>query len=192
MPTTSLALPGVRCGPRLIDGVEIRPLSPLSDMRGSLCEVHRDIWHAAPRPIQWDYIRTRRRVLRGVHVHRLRWDYFVVVEGRAAIGLCDIRRDGPSFLASMMIETNGDEPCCIIVPPGVAHGLYAVSATRYLYGLTAGYDGLDQSGCRFDDPALGLAWPDPAPKVVKRDADQPPLAGLIAAFEAAGGVPPGC
>jgi dTDP-4-dehydrorhamnose 3,5-epimerase len=174
-----------------IDGVRIRPLAPLHDVRGSLCEIHRDEWQAAPKPVQWDYIRTRRGVLRGVHVHRLRWDYFVVLEGQASIGLCDLRRGRNSFLQSMVVEASGRDACCIIVPPGVAHGLLALTATRYLYGLTAAYDGRDQAGCRFDDPKLRLAWPSAAPKVLARDAGLPSFDELIEAFEAAGGVPAG-
>ncbi len=143
----------------------------------------------AARPLQWDFINTRARVLRGVHVHRLRHDYIVVVGGRATIGLADLRRTGPSFRRGMTLRADGETPQVLIIPPGVAHGIYAHGSVTYLYGLSAYYDGVDQAGCRFDDPDLDIDWPSPAPILLPRDADLPDFATLLRQFEAAGGVP---
>jgi dTDP-4-dehydrorhamnose 3,5-epimerase len=169
-------------------GVSLRPLAPAEDLRGSLCEVHRDGWELAPRPVQWDLITTKPRVLRGVHVHRLRYDYMIAIQGTAIIGLTDIRRRSPSFRRGMTIEVAGDRPRVVIVPPGVAHGIYTPGPMLYLYGLTNYYDGQDQLGCRFDDPALGIAWPDNNPIQLPRDTRLPDLDVLLRQFEAAGGV----
>lgn len=172
-----------------IAGVRLRPLAPAPDLRGSLCEIHRDSWELAARPVQWDFINTRRHVLRGVHVHRLRTDHIVVVGGRATIGLADLRRNSPSFRRGMTLEADGEAPQILIVPPGVAHGIYAHDPVIYLYGLSAYYDGVDQAGCRFDDPALEIDWPSPDPILLPRDADLPDFGTLLRQFEAAGGVP---
>ena len=169
-------------------GVACRSLEPAEDLRGSLCEVHRDEWGLAPRPVQWDFITTKPRVLRGLHVHRLRHDYMITVGGYATIGLVDIRRQSPSFRRSMTIAVAGDRPQVIIVPPGVAHGIYTPGPMLYLYGLSNYYDGKDQLGCRFDDPALEIGWPDKEPIQLPRDTRLPDLNTLLQEFEAAGGV----
>jgi len=171
-----------------IAGVEIRGLAPAADLRGSLCEVHRDAWGLAPRPVQWDFIATHPNVLRGVHVHRLRYDYLVMAQGRATLGLTDLRRDAPSFCRGMTIEAPGDAPLLVVVPPGVAHGIYAHGPLIYLYGLTGYWDGTDQLGCRFDDPDLGIAWPVRDPILLPRDAGLPDFSSFLRQFEAAGGV----
>lgn len=174
-----------------IDGVLVRALDPIPDLRGSLCEIHRDGWGLAPRPVQWDFITTKARVLRGLHVHRLRYDYLIVIQGNATYGLADLRRGSSSFRRSMVIRSSGERPEVVIVPPGVAHGIYAYNSMLYLYGLSHAYDGGDQSGCRFDDPALGIDWPDRDPVLLPRDAGMQDVQSLLQEFEAAGGVPKG-
>jgi dTDP-4-dehydrorhamnose 3,5-epimerase len=174
-----------------IDGVLVRALQSIPDLRGSLCEIHRDGWGLAPRPVQWDFITTKSRVLRGIHVHRLRYDYLIVVQGRATFGLADLRRRSPSFRRSMAFSVAGDRPEVIIVPPGVAHGVFAHEAMIYLYGLSHPYDGGDQLGCRYDDAALDIDWPDKQPVLLPRDLDLPDFETLLEEFEAAGGVPEG-
>jgi dTDP-4-dehydrorhamnose 3,5-epimerase len=172
-----------------IADVVVRRLAPIPDVRGTLCEIHRDAWDVAPRPVQWDFVTTQPRVLRGVHVHQRRFDYMIVLSGRATLGLTDLRRRGPSFRSSMAIEAMGEAPCMVVIPPGVAHGIYAHGALSYLYGLTAAWDGSDEDlGCRYDDPAMGIAWPDMAATLLERDAALPDFAALVREFEAAGGV----
>ncbi len=175
---------GRRDGSDIAD-VTVRALDPIGDIRGDLCEIHRDEWELAPRPVQWTFVSTKPRVLRGVHVHYLRWDYMIVLDGHATIGLKDVRHDQKSFGHKMMIEVTGDEPTAVTIPPGVAHGIYANSALRYLYGLTVAWDGSDEDvGCRFDDPALAINWPSATPLVLPRDLDLPDFATLLRRYKA--------
>lgn len=176
---------------RPIAGVVVRPLEPNLDMRGSVCEIHRDSWGPAPRPVQWDFIATRAGVLRGVHVHRLRYDYMVVTKGRGTFGFSDLRANSPSFRQSMTVEVSGEAPCSVLVPPGVAHGIYAHEDMIYLYGLTAYWEGKDEIGCRFDDPVMNIGWPVKQPIQLARDAELPSFETLLRRFEEAGGVAPG-
>jgi dTDP-4-dehydrorhamnose 3,5-epimerase len=168
-----------------IDGVRVRPLDPIGDMRGSLCEVHRDTWDLAPRPVQWDFIFSKAGTLRGVHVHRLRWDFVVVLEGHATIGLKDIRRAGRSFGNVMAIDIPDGRPTVVTIPPGVAHGVFASTALRYLYGLTVPWDGADEDlGCRYDDAALAIPWPNEPRRVLPRDLELPDFATLVERYDA--------
>lgn len=183
-----MEMPNRACRPGVIYDVAITALRSHRDDRGSLSEFHRDTWHGAVRPVQWDYIATEAGVLRGVHVHRKRTDLFVVVEGHATIGLHDLRRASASFGVGMTIRVDGHQPAVITVPPGVAHGILAHDALRHLYGLTAYFDEDDQAGCRWDDPRLCIDWLIANPRLLERDAALPSLSALLAAFEAAGGV----
>lgn len=169
-----------------IVGVTVRAFESIEDARGALVEVHRDDWDLAPRPVQWDVVKTNANVLRGVHVHCLRWDYVIVVDGRGTIGLTDVRRDQKSFAQSMTIEVTGDRPTLVTIPPGVAHGICANTALIHLYGLTVGWDGSDEElGCRYDDPALAIDWPTDKPQLLQRDLDLPDFASLLRHYEAA-------
>ena len=169
-----------------IAGVTVRAFEPIDDFRGGLSEIHKDDWKLAPRPVQWDLLSTRASVLRGVHVHRLRWDYIIVLDGHGTIGLKDIRRETRSFGRNMVIEVTGDQPTVVTIPPGVAHGILANTALRHLYGLTVAWDGSDEElGCRYDDPGLGIDWPLKTPLLLPRDLELPDFATLVRQFEAA-------
>lgn len=169
----------------VIDGVRVRRLQPNVDVRGSLSEVHRDSWELAPRPVQWDFIVSRAGTMRGVHVHRLRWDFVVVLEGHATIGLKDLRRGGSSFGNVMAIDIPDEQPTVVTIPPGVAHGVFASTALRYLYGLTVPWDGTDEDlGCRYDDPALAIPWPAAPVHILPRDLALPDFATLVGQYEA--------
>ena len=61
------------------------------------------------------------------------------------------------------------------IPPGVAHGFQALTEATLLYMVTEPYDGTDEHGFGFDDPALGLSWPLANPLVSDRDRTAPPL-----------------
>jgi dTDP-4-dehydrorhamnose 3,5-epimerase len=167
-----------------IAGVTVRAVDAIGDVRGALSEIHRDEWALGPRPVQWDFIRTRPGVLRGVHVHRLRWDYFVLLDGQARIGLTDVRR-ASTFRRSMTIDVNSEHPTVVTVPPGVAHGVFAKSALLYLYGLSVAWDGSDEDlGCRYDDPALGVEWSSAPPLLLQRDLELPDFDTLVRQYEA--------
>ena len=173
-----------------IVGVTVRVLNPIADVRGALCEIHRDEWGLAPRPVQWDLVTSEPKALRGVHVHCLRWDYIITLDGHATIGLKDLRRDKNSFGRNMLINVTDRQPTIVTIPPGVLHGIFANNGLRYLYGLTVAWDGSDEDlGCRYDDQALAIDWPSPAPIVLPRDLDLPDFATLLRKYEAATAVP---
>jgi dTDP-4-dehydrorhamnose 3,5-epimerase len=183
IPTLSAAY-GVGTEEAVIAGVAVRPIASIDDRRGSLCEIHRDDWGLAPRPVQWDFVTSRPQVLRGVHVHCLRWDYIIVLKGRATIGLKDVRRGERSFRHSMLIDVSGERPTLLTIPPGVAHGIFADTALSYIYGLTVAWDGSDEDlGCRHDDPELGIKWPSQTPIMMPRDLALPNFATLLRDYE---------
>jgi dTDP-4-dehydrorhamnose 3,5-epimerase len=173
-----------------ISGVVTKTLTPVADIRGSLCEIHRDEWVVGTRrPAQWDFVITKAHTLRGMHVHQFRFDHIVILNGRATIGLADLRRNGPTFRQSMTIDALGDVPMMILVPPGVAHGICAQTPLTYLYGLTTAWDGSDEDlGCRYNDPLLRINWPVEHPVLLPRDENLPDFLTMIRQFEDAGGV----
>jgi len=168
---------------KAIADVTIRPLEAIGDIRGSLCEIHRDEWALAPKPVQWDLVTSNPGVLRGMHVHCLRWDYIIIAAGHATIGLVDLRNGLDHSARRMMINVGEGQPTLITIPPGVLHGIFANTALSYLYGLTVAWDGSDEDlGCRYDDPTLALAWPCLEATVLSRDAELPDFATLAQHF----------
>ena len=74
----------------------------------------------------------------------------------------------------------------IWIPEGFAHGFCTLEPnTEVLYKTTAYYAPKFSRGIKWDDPALGIAWPVRSDEAVVSDADRnyPHFADLSAPFE---------
>ena len=47
----------------------------------------------------------------------------------------------------------------VTIPVGVAHGFLAFEPLELLYLVTNEFDGIDELGFAWDDPAVGVPWP---------------------------------
>ena len=169
----------------LPDGVELHRLEPHPDSRGVFTELFRDSWALPVAPVQWNVVRSNANVLRGVHAHVRHLDYLTIIAGRATIGLHDLRDDSPTEGLGTTVEVNEDEPTAISIPTGVAHGFYFPESSLHVYAVSREWDPADELGCRWDDPALDIAWPCESPVVSTRDEELGSLNELRAAVQAA-------
>ncbi len=150
-------------------GVIVRRLTEHSDSRGVLAELHRADWTPSGAFLQWNLVRSAGNVLRGVHVHPRHADYLFVLSGTMLLGLHDLRPDDPMARTSLFLTLSGNEPTTVYIPPGVCHGFWVAEPTTYIYGLSTGWNSSEELGCRYDDAALGLAWPTSTPVLSPRD-----------------------
>jgi dTDP-4-dehydrorhamnose 3,5-epimerase len=190
---TASALAGVRYG----------SLTRFGDSRGSFTE----LWRASafgeidpadagapagsqPTFLQANRSRSAAGVLRGLHYHRRQLDYWVVSAGRGFVALVDVRPvvagSGPAIVETR--ELAADD--WVIIPTGVAHGFLALEPLELLYLVTGEYDGSDELGFAWDDPAVGVPWPligetpDGRPILSDRDLTNPSLAELVVRLRA--------
>jgi dTDP-4-dehydrorhamnose 3,5-epimerase len=185
------AIPGVRYG----------AIARHGDARGSFRELWRASAFGAIEPasagdgggtfVQANLSTSAAGVLRGLHYHRRQLDYWVVVSGRAFVAVVDVRpvvnRAVAAGSGRASVETReliADE--WIVIPAGVAHGFLALEPLELLYLVTNEYDGSDELGFAWDDPAVGVQWPrvvgtpDGRPILSDRDRSNPSLAELVA------------
>lgn len=170
----------------LPDGVALRPLPPNRDERGAFTEIFRESWQTGIVPVQWNMVRSHASVLRGVHLHLHHDEVYVLPEGDALIGLKDLRRRTATRGVTGFVRLAASRPQLLTVPRGLAHGLYFITSSLLLSGVTAFYNPEDEIGCRWDDPDLGIAWPVANPSLSERDSTAPTLAFLQAAVDRAG------
>jgi dTDP-4-dehydrorhamnose 3,5-epimerase-like enzyme len=114
-----------------------------------------------------------------------------VASGRAFVALVDLRdalagrgNDGGEPPAT---ETRSVGPdTTLAIPAGVAHGFLAIEPLDLVYLVTNLYDGSDELGFAWDDPAVGVPWPrvegtpGGRPILSDRDRANPSLAELLA------------
>jgi dTDP-4-dehydrorhamnose 3,5-epimerase len=150
-------------------GVAVIPLTPHVDGRGVFTELYRGSWETGVTPVQWNAVHSAANVLRGVHVHRRHADYLTLVSGTATIGLHDLRPGSPTNGEGRIVEFAAAAPSALVIPQGVAHGFYFHEASIHVYAVSHEFDPADELGCRWDDPALGIAWPCTQPEISERD-----------------------
>jgi dTDP-4-dehydrorhamnose 3,5-epimerase len=177
------ALPGVRYG----------LLRAHADERGAFTEAWRASSFAAGAGsfVQANLSTSAPGVLRGLHLHRRQLDYWVVIAGRAFVALVDARPQVGGLGGPAPVETRELGPnAWVVIPAGVAHGFLALEALQLLYLVTNEYDGTDELGFAWDDPAVGVPWPVVAeipggrPILSERDAANPSLAELVSRLRA--------
>lgn len=159
-----------------IAGVVVVRLGAHPDERGRFVETYRRSWIPGAREmVQANRSDSRAGTLRGMHYHLFQADYWHLAGGRAVAGLYDFRASSPTAGASALIDLNG---IGLYIPPGVAHGVYAVSDATLTYLVDQYYDGSDELGFRYDDPALSVAWPEGERILSERDRSAPLLADV--------------
>lgn len=164
-----------------ITGAHLYRLMSHHDHRGSFTESFRDEWGLGWRPIQWNVVRSAANVLRGVHVHRRHSDYLMIIDGRATIGLSDLRAGSPTEGVATTLAMDASQALVALeIPPGVAHGFLFHTTAMHLYSVSHYWDEADELGCQWNDPGLGIAWPLQAPTLSPRDAALGPLSALRA------------
>ena len=171
--------------PSSLPGVEYGAIARHGDERGSF----RELWRAGRFPsarfVQANLSSSAAGVLRGLHLHRRQDDLWVVADGRALVALVDVRPllDGSGEAITETRELHADD--WVYIPTGVAHGFLAIEPLQLIYLVTNEYDGSDELGFAWDDPAVAIAWPtlpgtpDGRPILSARDSVNPLLAELV-------------
>jgi dTDP-4-dehydrorhamnose 3,5-epimerase len=94
-----------------------------------------------------------------------------VIRGRIWDVVVDIRPASPTFGSHLATELNDSDGRLLWIPAGFAHGFCVLGddAADVLYKVDNPYNRETESGIRWDDPDLAIAWPVPNPIVSERD-----------------------
>ncbi len=154
-----------------IAGLQLARLRYVGDERGRFIETFRKEWFPQRgwERMQCNRSDSRAGVLRGLHYHFRQVDYWYVVHGRLLACLADIRPDSPTYLHSVSIEMGERNEIGLFIPVGVAHGFAALSDVTLSYTVDNYFDGEDERGVAWNDPAFGLDWRISEPLLSERD-----------------------
>lgn len=135
--------------------------------------------------VQDNHSRSSRGVLRGLHYQlppHAQGKLVRVTQGSVFDVAVDLRRGSPSFGRWVGVELSGSNHKQLWLPPGMAHGFLVISdSADFLYKTTSYYAPDAERSVRWDDPAIGIAWPaqDRAPLLSAKDAAAPALADAV-------------
>ena len=167
-----------------LDGPVLLQPTVHGDARGFFCETYReDAWAAHGVPggfVQDNHSRSARGVVRGMHFSLGEGQGKLVRCARGAIldVLVDIRPDSPTHGRWEGFTLDDETMRQLYAPVGFAHGFCVLSEMAdVIYKVSTYYDPELETGFRFDDPAVGIAWPAELElKVSARDRVAPTLA----------------
>lgn len=119
-------------------------------------------------------------VLRGLHFQKehTQGKLVRVVRGRVFDVGVDVRPGSPTFGRWAGAELNDENKRQLYVPQGFAHGFLVLSETaEFTYKCTDVYFPQGEGGIRWDDPDIGIQWPDigAAPGLSEKDGKLPLL-----------------
>jgi dTDP-4-dehydrorhamnose 3,5-epimerase len=162
-----------------ITGVWIVRPDVHGDNRGRFVETWRREWvPGGSEMVQANRADRSAGTLVGMHYHLHQADYWYVPFGRALVALHDLREGSPTVGATLTLEIGEHDHRGVYIPPGVAHGFYALTELTITYLVDRYYDPADELGVAWDDPALGIAWPTTTPELSARDRSNPKRADI--------------
>lgn len=176
--------------PTQLEGPILLEPEVLGDERGFFVETFRaDAWAAAGIDlpfVQDNHSRSRRGTLRGIH--------FQLTPGQAKLVRCsrgsildvvvDLRRGSPTFGAWEAVVLDDERMRQLYIPIGFGHGFCVTSEVADVaYKCSSYYDAATEAGFAYDDPDVGIAWPEDVERIVsERDASAPRLAEIAGAL----------
>ena len=129
--------------------------------------------------VQDNHSRSRRGVVRGIH--------FQIGEGASKLVRCgrghiwdvvvDLRKGSPSFGQYEGFDLSDENMHVLYVPIGFGHGFAVMSdVADVIYKQSNYYSAEVERGIRYDDPEVGIGWPEGLEmQVSERDATAPLL-----------------
>ena len=125
--------------------------------------------------VQDNHSRSAKGVLRGLHyqIQQPQGKLVRVVRGAVFDVAVDIRKHSATFGKWVGVELSEDNHRQLWVPPGFAHGFVVTSESAdFLYKTTDYYAPQFERCVLWDDPDIGIAWPDLGAPVLLSAKDQ--------------------
>jgi len=126
--------------------------------------------------VQDNHSRSLRGVLRGLHWQRApvgQAKLIAVTQGDIFDVAVDVRPDSPTFGRWVGEVLSGESRKSLWIPEGFAHGFLVLSETAdVVYKASNFYSPAHECSIRWNDPLLGISWPDPGAPILVSEKDQ--------------------
>ncbi len=171
-----------------IEGVKIVEPQVFGDARGWFVEQYNAARYKAA-GIDADFVQdnesfSSKGVVRGLHwqaAPHTQAKLVRVIRGAVWDVAVDIRKDSPTFGKHVAVTLTGENKRQFYIPRGFAHGFIVLEDdTLFSYKCDNLYCPASDRGMRFDDPALGIVWPEVGVELTlsEKDKRHPRLADI--------------
>lgn len=128
--------------------------------------------------VQANLSRSAAGVIRGLHYQypQPQGKLVSVLEGRAFDVAVDIRRDSPTYRQWVAVELSAENFRQFYIPEGFAHGFCSLEGPVLLsYLCTREYAAEHDAAIAWNDPDIGIEWPQASGEMSAKDAAAPRL-----------------
>ena len=136
--------------------------------------------------VQDNHSRSRKGVLRGLHLQKTRPQGKLVSCSRGVVYdvAVDVNLNSDTFGQYVGVELSEDNHRQLWIPPGYAHGFCVLSdVADFQYKCTDLYFPEDEGGLIWNDPEVAIDWPIGHPDLSEKDQKLPTLAQIRAKSE---------
>ena len=113
--------------------------------------------------VQDNQSKSSKGVLRGLHyqINHPQGKLVRVIKGCVFDVAVDIRKDSPTYSKWFGVELSEENKKQFYISPGFAHGFLVLSdEAEFCYKCTDFYHPNDEGGIMWNDPTIGIKWPD--------------------------------
>ena len=150
-----------------IEGIKLITPQVFGDQRGYFSETYRKDQFAEA-GIDCEFVQdnqssSTKGVLRGMHFQKNfpQAKLVRVIRGRVYDVAVDLREGSKTFGRWFGAELSEENKKMLFIPRGFAHGFLVLSDTaEFCYKCDDFYHAGDDGGLRFNDPEIGIEWPD--------------------------------
>jgi dTDP-4-dehydrorhamnose 3,5-epimerase len=166
-----------------LSGVVVIEPDVHADDRGFFCETYRRD-RFLENGIDADFVQNNRShskkgVLRGLHYQAEPFEQAKLISvfaGSIFDAVVDIRKKSPTYGKSYTVELSAKNYRILYIPAGFAHGFLALeNDTEVVYKASNYYSPAHEKGILWNDPQLGIKWPDMPVIVSDKDKKHPVL-----------------
>ena len=122
--------------------------------------------------VQDNHAKSIQNTLRGLHfqVNFPQAKLLRCLKGKVFDVAVDIRKNSPYYGKWVGEELSEENKYQLFIPEGFAHGYYVLSETAEItYKCSEVYHPEDEQGLRWDDPEIGIEWPETEPILSRKD-----------------------
>ncbi len=170
------------------DVIEIVPRS-FPDERGYFFENYKksDFFNSG---IAYEFVQdntsfSQKSVVRGMHFQSPPHEQGKLVRvliGKIMDVAVDIRTGSPTFGKWVSRELSGVNMKMLWIPPGFAHGFFALEESLVHYKVTKEYNKESEGGVIYSDPMLNIKWPSQNLNVSEKDLKWPDFKNFNSPF----------
>lgn len=173
-----------------IEGLRVVTPDVFGDDRGFFYEAYNaDTFRDSGLPtefLQDNHSWSVKGVLRGLHFQlppKAMGKLVRCTRGRVWDVAVDLRKHSATYTRHFALELSAENKKMLWMPPGFAHGFYALEECELLYKCTTTYEKAGDGNVAWNDPELNVPWPlEGEPILSSRDQAAPKLSELTLPF----------